>query len=157
MLNQSQHNEWDRQNVIMTGGSDGVVRMWSLDYVEVAVDSLDDNEVITVDTLDNITVSSITQLAKKMSVSMTGGDCVASIREAVSRGQEVDLSTDTEDGDITDNDNVDIVDGCSPLPDDQCEVTNAVKDDVIGATADNSFVVIHSPEHGPGPSLKPGQ
>ena len=23
---QSQHNEWDRQNVIMTGSSDGVVR-----------------------------------------------------------------------------------------------------------------------------------
>ena len=31
----SQHHEWDRENVIMTGSSDGVVRMWSLDYVEV--------------------------------------------------------------------------------------------------------------------------
>ena len=32
----SQMNEWDRENVIMTGSSDGVVRMWSLDLVEVA-------------------------------------------------------------------------------------------------------------------------
>ena len=32
---QSQWGEWDRQNVIITGSSDGVVRMWSLDYVEV--------------------------------------------------------------------------------------------------------------------------
>ena len=33
----SQFNEWDRENVIMTGSSDGVVRMWSVDYVEVPV------------------------------------------------------------------------------------------------------------------------
>ena len=32
---QSQWCEWDRQNVVMPGPSDGVVRMWSLDYVEV--------------------------------------------------------------------------------------------------------------------------
>ena len=31
----SQMNEWDRENVIMTGSSDGVVRMWSSDLVEV--------------------------------------------------------------------------------------------------------------------------
>ena len=33
----SQMNEWDRENVIMTGSSDGVVRMWSMDLVEVPV------------------------------------------------------------------------------------------------------------------------
>ncbi|CAB4066173.1 WDFY3 [Lepeophtheirus salmonis] len=31
----SEYKEWDRENVIITGSSDGVVRMWSLDYVEV--------------------------------------------------------------------------------------------------------------------------
>ena len=31
----SQHNEWDSMNVILTGSTDGVVRMWSLDYVQV--------------------------------------------------------------------------------------------------------------------------
>ncbi|UYV62149.1 WDFY3 [Cordylochernes scorpioides] len=28
-------NEWDNQNVIMTGSTDGIVRMWSTDYVQV--------------------------------------------------------------------------------------------------------------------------
>ncbi|KAK6633574.1 hypothetical protein RUM44_004181 [Polyplax serrata] len=31
-------NEWDPQNVVITGSSDGVVRMWSLDYVQVPTD-----------------------------------------------------------------------------------------------------------------------
>ncbi|XP_035824115.1 WD repeat and FYVE domain-containing protein 3 isoform X2 [Aplysia californica] len=31
----SQINEWDNQNVILTGSSDGVVRMWSVEYVQV--------------------------------------------------------------------------------------------------------------------------
>ena len=32
----SQLNEWDPLNVILTGSTDGVVRMWSLDYVQVS-------------------------------------------------------------------------------------------------------------------------
>lgn len=36
----SQMNEWDRENVIITGSSDGVVRMWSMDFVEVSVSEL---------------------------------------------------------------------------------------------------------------------
>ncbi|XP_047001362.1 WD repeat and FYVE domain-containing protein 3 [Schistocerca americana] len=31
----SQTHEWDSQNVIMTGSTDGVARMWSIDYVQV--------------------------------------------------------------------------------------------------------------------------
>ena len=34
-IQMSQVNEWDANNVILTGGSDGVVRMWSLGYVQV--------------------------------------------------------------------------------------------------------------------------
>ena len=34
----STYNEWDQQNVIITGSSDGVVRMWSLDFVQVPID-----------------------------------------------------------------------------------------------------------------------
>ena len=52
---QSQYNEWDRQNVIMTGSSDGVVRMWSLDYVEVAVDTVDTIELHDT-SVDNVQV-----------------------------------------------------------------------------------------------------
>ena len=32
---QSQHNEWDRQNVIMTGSSDGVVRSVALLFWQI--------------------------------------------------------------------------------------------------------------------------
>lgn len=35
----SQINEWDEDNVVMTGSSDGVVRMWSLDYKQVPIES----------------------------------------------------------------------------------------------------------------------
>ena len=31
----SQFNKWDPMNVILTGSTDGVVQMWSLDYVQV--------------------------------------------------------------------------------------------------------------------------
>uniref|UniRef100_A0A915IQJ4 BEACH domain-containing protein n=1 Tax=Romanomermis culicivorax TaxID=13658 RepID=A0A915IQJ4_ROMCU len=32
-------NEWDPQHVILTGSNDGVVRMWSLDFVQVPADA----------------------------------------------------------------------------------------------------------------------
>jgi WD40 repeat protein len=35
----SQFNEWDPMNVILTGSTDGVVRMGSLDYVQVKTSS----------------------------------------------------------------------------------------------------------------------
>ncbi|XP_050392525.2 WD repeat and FYVE domain-containing protein 3 [Patella vulgata] len=35
----SQLKEWDSQNVIMTGSSDGVVRMWSIEFVQVPDES----------------------------------------------------------------------------------------------------------------------
>ena len=35
---QSQHNEWDRQNVIMTGSSDGVVRSVSIFWLIVKLE-----------------------------------------------------------------------------------------------------------------------
>ncbi|XP_073985786.1 WD repeat and FYVE domain containing 3 bchs [Rhodnius prolixus] len=34
----SQCREWDSQNVLLTGSTDGVVRMWSVDYVQVPKD-----------------------------------------------------------------------------------------------------------------------
>ncbi|ALC38357.1 bchs [Drosophila busckii] len=34
----SQIREWDQQNVVMTGSTDGVVRMWSLEYTQVPID-----------------------------------------------------------------------------------------------------------------------
>ncbi|XP_037812431.1 WD repeat and FYVE domain-containing protein 3 isoform X2 [Lucilia sericata] len=34
----SQIREWDQQNVVITGSTDGVVRMWSLEYVQVPIE-----------------------------------------------------------------------------------------------------------------------
>lgn len=31
--------EWDQQNVVITGSTDGVVRMWSMEYVQVPIES----------------------------------------------------------------------------------------------------------------------
>ena len=108
-------------------------------------------------------VSSITQLAKKMSVSLSG-DCLTSLREAVTQHKQSeaeasveDLSSDTEDCEDLETDAPsqvdDIVDGCSPLP-----VDNATTPEicVTGGAASDSFVVIHSPDHGPGPVMRPG-
>lgn len=43
----SQVNEWDNNNVILTGGTDGIVRMWSLGYTQVRIDQENLNEAIT--------------------------------------------------------------------------------------------------------------
>ena len=48
----------------------------------------------------------------------------------------------------------DIVDGCSPLPVDNAADTPEIC--VTGGAATESFVVIHSPDHGPGPVMRPG-
>ena len=90
--------------------------MWSLDYVEVAVDSLGEDldhvDTLTINTeTDTVQVSSITELAKKMSVSLSGichhqylmsvsdhslppGDCLTSLREVVSRHKEAEAEAD---------------------------------------------------------------
>ena len=82
---QSQWAEWDRQNVILTGSSDGVVRMWSLDYVEVPVNGATPPDSPSPEPQSE--VSSMTRLAKKMSVSLSG-DCLTSLRDAVARQKE---------------------------------------------------------------------
>lgn len=33
----STSREWDQQNVVITGSTDGVVRMWSIEYVQVPI------------------------------------------------------------------------------------------------------------------------
>lgn len=40
----STYNEWDQSNVIMTGSSDGVVKMWSIEYIQVPIDEEDRSE-----------------------------------------------------------------------------------------------------------------
>lgn len=35
----STSREWDQQNVVITGSTDGVVRMWSIEYVQVPIEN----------------------------------------------------------------------------------------------------------------------
>ena len=46
-LAMSQILEWDNRNVILTGSSDGVVRMWSVEYVQVPIEEKSVKEIHT--------------------------------------------------------------------------------------------------------------
>merc|ERR1719474_576733 len=142
---QSQFNEWDRQNVILTGSSGGVVRMWSLDYVEVAVDEENVQQSTPEHEVSLSEVSSITRLAKKMSVSLSG-DCLSSLRDAVARQKNQslhseasvdDASSDTEDCEELETDGPsqmeDMVGGCSPLPENCTSPSLDIEPSLIGS------------------------
>ena len=165
---QSQSHEWDRQNVIITGSSDGVVRMWSLDYVEVATDTVKDENVLSGETGD---VSSLTKLAKKMSVSLSG-DCLTSLREVVARQNNQTVhseasidSSDTEDCEDLETDapsqveDLETVDGCPQLPLDAANTNlgSPVKTPPeICVTAEDSFVVVDVDSPVTEPVMRPG-
>lgn len=36
--------EWDQQNVVITGSTDGVVRCWSIEYVQKPIEKEESNE-----------------------------------------------------------------------------------------------------------------
>jgi WD40 repeat protein len=152
---QSQFNEWDRQNVILTGSSDGVVRMWSLDYVEVAVDGDSGQQNTPEHEVSLSEVSSITRLAKKMSVSLSG-DCLSSLRDAVARQKTQSLhseasvdepSSDTEDCEDLETDGPsqmeDLIDGCSPLPENCRSPSLDIEPSVMGSP--RKFTPLTSP------------
>ena len=97
----SQFQEWDRENVVMTGSSDGVVRMWSLDYVEVPTTL----EGVTTDTAAVADVEAVTaqqtaalhRLAEKKK-SLVEADCLDSLREVIANtNRNDDEASDDED------------------------------------------------------------
>ena len=99
-----------------------------------------------------------------MSVSLSG-DCLTSLREVVSRQKQTEadasideVSSDTEDCEDLETDAPsqveDIVDGCSPLPQDTVDPPEIQIS--TGSGINESFVVIHSPDEGPGPVMRPG-
>ena len=156
---QSQLHEWDRQNVIITGGGDGVVRMWSLDYVEVAVDggaAVTDSKAGAGTGLQP--ESSITKLAQAMSASLSG-DCLTSLRSAVARRQSGSVeegSSDTEDCSELEPDPGSVLDPNMLADQVDSSVTPASPE--LGVTEEENFVLVHSPQsvEGPGPAMRPG-
>nr|CAD7454369.1 unnamed protein product [Timema tahoe] len=83
----SQIQEWDSQNVVMTGSTDGVVRMWSVDYVQVPKE---DRQAVKEgeDTKEN----GVKNLVKQISISadFPGNDTASLVKS----GSESSLSED---------------------------------------------------------------
>ncbi|CAF0761899.1 unnamed protein product, partial [Didymodactylos carnosus] len=80
-LAMSQLNEWDNENVIITGSSDGVVRMWSIGYDQVAEDHHDSQ-------------SSIINVSEPRNRQ-------ASISFPNTQQKSIDSDADSDDGDIS--------------------------------------------------------
>ena len=131
----------------MTGSADGVVRMWSLDYVEIPVGGTDTNAGGTVDSKDDDLddalseqSGSIAAFAKKMSMSMSG-DCLNSLREAIAQTRNSagggaagsansEPSSDTEEGDdLETEDETDRAASTPPLQSDAAQDEQEMKDD----------------------------
>lgn len=45
--------EWDQQNVVITGSTDGVVRCWSIEYVQKPIEKEEPNEPLETKDNDN--------------------------------------------------------------------------------------------------------
>ncbi|XP_043249922.1 WD repeat and FYVE domain-containing protein 3 isoform X1 [Colletes gigas] len=83
----SQTHEWDSQNVIMTGSTDGVARMWSMDYVQVPAEEEKPEEVATAkekntklnknENQNETTKKRVHELVKQMSISAEGSAMLA--------------------------------------------------------------------------------
>ncbi|XP_034186854.1 WD repeat and FYVE domain containing 3 bchs isoform X3 [Osmia lignaria lignaria] len=83
----SQTHEWDSQNVIMTGSTDGVARMWSMDYVqvpaeeekpeEVSVTKEKNTKINTNEDQSEDTKKRVHELVKQMSISAEGSSMLA--------------------------------------------------------------------------------
>ncbi|KAJ8676714.1 hypothetical protein QAD02_012501 [Eretmocerus hayati] len=83
----SQTHEWDSQNVVMTGSTDGVARMWSMDYVQVPAEEnkVDNTEIVKNKRNDSTkeesrkesTKKRVHELVKQMSINNEGSGSLA--------------------------------------------------------------------------------
>lgn len=75
--------EWDQQNVIITGSTDGVVRCWSIEYVQKPIEKEESNEPIEEKDNDNNgstdTKSSFDENAMNASVEITKAELIKQI------------------------------------------------------------------------------
>ena len=121
----SQHQEWDRENVVMTGSNDGVVRMWSLDYVEVPVGDAVDTEA------KEPAVEDMTQqIAQKMSIS-TSGDCLNSLREVIAAKRDLNDDEEEQPSDASSSDT------------EEANVSvSSAKEDAVSPETNDDFVLV---------------
>ncbi len=79
----SQVNEWDDRNVILTGGTDGIVRMWSLGYNQVPENQADEKQQ-DFDSISQKTVTSGEDLdSNNKSNIMTPSSCVENATDSL--------------------------------------------------------------------------
>lgn len=94
----SQTHEWDASNVIMTGSTDGVTRMWSIDYVQVPMDEKDlalhlKREESLTPTKKPLALHS--RLVKQINISNDSGSGTGSSISLMKSGSESSLSEDS--------------------------------------------------------------
>ncbi|XP_043641336.1 WD repeat and FYVE domain-containing protein 3 [Drosophila teissieri] len=107
----SQIREWDQQNVIITGSTDGVVRMWSLEHTQVPIDrklkrgtevtSQDKPDSVCLEDKDNKDdkmslmkqIKSLSQSEEEMEIVKSASE--SSISEASQHSHESSKSADT--------------------------------------------------------------
>lgn len=121
----SQTREWDAANVVITGSTDGVVRMWSVEYIQIPKqETPPELDVLSEGKIDLTTLPPEPEakqkikerLVKQMSVSMTaadleepeesklvksGSESSLSEHEAPEGEEEKSLTTEGEEGDKT--------------------------------------------------------
>lgn len=101
----SSTREWDQQNVIITGSTDGVVRMWSMEYVQVPIA---DETVEEQSTTEEKKSTKKVDLIKQMSISTTDGNELqksgseSSISEACDSVKETTKRFESERDDCSD-------------------------------------------------------
>lgn len=105
----SSTREWDQQNVIITGSTDGVVRMWSMEYVQVPIDEATDEQ--STGNEPEVPVDKTTKkvdLIKQMSISTNDGNELqksgseSSISEACDSVKETSKRFESERDDCSD-------------------------------------------------------
>lgn len=102
----SSTREWDQQNVIITGSTDGVVRMWSMEYVQVPIA---EDVVEEPTTSDEKKSTKKVDLIKQMSITSEGNELQksgseSSISEACDSVKETTKRFESERDDCSDKD-----------------------------------------------------
>lgn len=88
--------EWDQQNVIMTGSTDGVVRCWSIEYVQKPIEKDEPNEPIETKDNDNKentgNKSSFDENIMNASVEMTKAELIKQISLTQEEGMHLHIA-----------------------------------------------------------------
>ncbi|XP_055711660.1 WD repeat and FYVE domain-containing protein 3 [Phlebotomus papatasi] len=102
----SSKREWDQQNVIITGSTDGVVRMWSMEYVQIPIEEKE--KKASVEAKSSKSQKEDTNIIKQISEECSGGidksPSESSLSEACDSVKETSKRFEAEKEDCSEND-----------------------------------------------------